>query len=267
MTGSRRPRIAVTGPDRGGAAAWWFTRLAVWRAGGRAVRVTPQKPRGLEEIDGLIIGGGADVDPGLYGEEPIPFLDEIQKAEPRLGQRLLGLFLYPLLWLVRRLLITRTRGGNRARDALEKYLIREAERRSLPVLGICRGMQLMNVTRGGTLHQEITGFYREQPNARSVLPAKQVAIAAGSRLEAALGVEMLRVNALHDQATARLGDGLRIVAREASGVVQAIESEGPVFFLGVQWHPEYLPQKPLHQSLFTALVSEAHPDIASRRPD
>ena len=63
-----RPIIGVTGPDAGGGAAWWFTRLAVWIAGGRAVRITPKRPRRIDGLDGLVVGGGADVDPGLYGQ-------------------------------------------------------------------------------------------------------------------------------------------------------------------------------------------------------
>ncbi len=260
--GSRRPQVGVTGPDHGGTAAWWFTRLAVYRAGGTAVRITPGKPRGLDGLDGLIIGGGADVDPDLYGQQKAPFLDQMQEAEPRLGQRLLGLVFYPVLWLIRRLLVTRTRGGNQARDELEKALILDALERGLPVLGICRGMQLMNVVRGGTLFQEISGFYGEKPNVRSIMPAKQVAIAAASRLQGIVAASHLRVNALHDQAIDELGRGLKVVAREASSVIQAVEGTEDEFFLGVQWHPEYLPQKPAHQRLFRGLVEAA---LTSRR--
>lgn len=244
----------MTGPDQGGAAAWWFTCLAIRRAGGQALRITPSRPRGLEGLDGLLIGGGADVDPSLYGQDRSPFLDAMQRAEPRLGPRLLGLVLYPVVWLLRRMLGTRSGSGNRARDALERGLIAEAMRVDLPVLGICRGMQLMNVVTGGTLHQNISGFYRERLNVRSVLPAKQVSIATGSRLGRLTGVETLRVNALHDQAIDRLGEHLQVVAQEASGVIQAVECPDRAFFVGVQWHPEYLPQKPVHQALFRALV-------------
>lgn len=258
----KRPLIGVTGPDRGGLAAWLFTRLAVARAGGRAVRITPGRDHPVDRLDGLIIGGGADVDPNLYGEDPAEFMAEIKASEPRLSQRLLGYLFYPLLWLIRRLLLIRTTGMDADRDGLEERLIRTALDRDLPLLGICRGMQLLNVVCGGTLHRNLKGFYTEHPQVRSVLPRKTVEIDPASDLARCLGTDPCRVNALHDQAVDRLGRGLRSVAREASGVIQAIEyhdngDRDARFVVGVQWHPEFLPQKKRQQALFRALIEVA----------
>ncbi|WP_026331371.1 gamma-glutamyl-gamma-aminobutyrate hydrolase family protein [Thioalkalivibrio sp. ALE11] len=257
----RRPVIAITGPDQGGGPAWLFTALAVWRAGGRPLRLRPGKPRSHRRFDGLVVGGGADVDPELYGETlpEGPDAAAIRQAERRLSQRLIGYLFYPALWLLRRLF--QSHGGvlDTDRDRLEKALIHRALDEHRPILGICRGMQLVNVVRGGTLHRDLAEFYVETPQARSLLPVKRVRLDPHSRLAAILGDPPLHVNALHDQAVDRLGQGLNVAGREPSRVVQAIETEQD-FCIGVQWHPEYLPQKTRHQRLFRALVT------AARRP-
>lgn len=257
----RRPRIGVTGPCRGGAAAWWLTALAVFRAGGWPIRITPKRSRPIEQLDGLIIGGGADVDPQLYGGDPSDLFSEIKASEPQRRQRWLGYLIYPLVWLIRRLLWIRTTGKDLQRDALEDRLIREVLSREVPLLGICRGMQLLNVVCGGTLHQSLQGFYSEHPKVRSVLPRKTVEIEPQSQLAHWLGVQPCRVNALHDQAVAELGTGLRSVAHEASGVIQAIERQTGTYVIGVQWHPEFLPQKRRQQALFLGLVAAAHQGV------
>jgi putative glutamine amidotransferase len=252
-----RPHIGVTGPDKGGLSAWLFTALAVRRAGGKPVRIRPKKPHSVEQLDGLIIGGGADVSPELYGQQPLPDLKQFQDRALPGWRRLIGLVLFPLMFLIRRLLVTKTTGLNEARDKLEKRLIREAQERGLPMLGICRGMQLLNVAAGGSLHQSIKSFYEESPAIRSVLPRKKIDILPDSRLAGIIGSSQGRVNALHDQAIDRLGERLQICAREPTGVVQAIEHRDRPFLLGVQWHPEYLPQRREQLALFRALTEAA----------
>ena len=255
-----RPTIGVTGPDKGGLAAWLFTAWAVRRAGGRPLRIRPKRPRTIDEVDALIIGGGADVSPDLYGAEPLPRLEALKDSGMLGWRRLIGIVMFPLLFVIRRLLTTKTSGLNSDRDALEKPLIGAALERGLPLLGICRGMQLLNVVAGGSLHQDIEGFYEEHPAIRSVLPRKQIEIERSSRLAHILVTTRVRVNALHSQAIDRLGQDLEICARETSGVVQAIELGGERFAIGVQWHPEYLPQRPEQRALFHQLV------LAARNP-
>jgi len=254
---SRRPVIGVTGPDRGGLAAWWFTALAVRRAGGRPVRIRPRRPVAISRLDGLIIGGGADVSPRLYGQDRQPRPSRMTDRTTSGWRRLLGLALFPLLFLVRRILTTKHGGPAPARDALERELIGQALARDLPMLGICRGMQLINVALGGSLHQHIEGFYEEYPAIRSVLPRKRVEVRAGTRVAGLLGAGDTWVNALHSQAVDRLADGLAVAAAEQNGIVQALErSDGP-WLVGVQWHPEYLPQRRRQQALFRDLVEHA----------
>jgi putative glutamine amidotransferase len=248
-----RPIIGVTGPDRGGLAAWLCTALAVRRAGGRPVRIRPGKPLASDRLQGLIIGGGADVSPRLYGQDHRrgPRLTDRSAYGPR---RLLGLVLFPLVALLRRLLTTKTGGPDSRRDDMEKALIEHALERDLPVLGICRGMQLINVVLGGSLHQHLTGFYDEYPAVRSVLPRKRVDIHPQTRIASILGAGETFVNALHSQAINRLAEELVVAASEGNGIIQAVERPTPPILIGVQWHPEYLPQRPRQQALFRALV-------------
>ncbi|MDN3517317.1 gamma-glutamyl-gamma-aminobutyrate hydrolase family protein [Aquisalimonas lutea] len=254
-----RPVIGVTGPNRGGEAAWLCTRLAVRRAGGRAVRITPARPLAVEALDGLIIGGGADVDPGLYGEEPEhPGFRALRRSSRNLPRFLVTLALFPLLWALRRLLSTRdTLAADTDRDALEMRLLTRALERELPVLGICRGAQLLNVIRGGSLYQSLEAFYSESPNLWTIWPQKPVRITPSSRLAAALERTYCYVNSLHRQAIRTPAPGLEVVAREDSGVIQAIEDPNAPCVVGVQWHPEYLPQKREQRALFRQLVRVA----------
>ena len=257
MTDGKRPIIGVTGPDRGGGAAWWFTRFAVWLAGGHAVRVTPRRPRAIDGLDALIIGGGADVDPTLYGQELLHVTEKKKHDEP-VWMWVVGLILFPLTWLVRKLAaVPVTTGQNPARDELEMKLIDQAVQRRLPMLGICRGEQLINVYFGGTLHQGLAGLYVEDPEVRTILPRKRIVVEEGSCLAGVLGRRPVRVNALHRQAIDRLGRGMRVGARDRNGIVQAIEHESLPLVVGVQWHPEYLPQMPQQRALFRALVRRA----------
>lgn len=259
---SDRPTIGVTGPDRGGAAAWWFTRLAVWLACGRAVRITPGYPHDIDGLDGLIVGGGADVDPKLYGQELLHVAAARKPDEPpRLY--LLGLVLFPLTWLARKFAaVPAPFGRDAARDELEMRLIDQAVQRRLPILGICRGGQLLNVYFGGTLHQNLKSFYVEDPEVRSILPRKKISVQPGGALASALSENPGRVNALHRQAIDHLGRELRVAARDRNGIVQAIEHASLPFAVGVQWHPEYLPQIPQQRALFHKLVICARRHVA-----
>lgn len=255
---SFRPVIGVTGPDRGGLAAWFFSALAVYRAGGRPKRIRPEQPFSMDELDGLIVGGGVDLDPVLYGGEDSNVLEEIGKNSIRERRPLLALLVFPLVYLLRRILsLKHPLTKDPARDALEISLVREAMAQKKPVFGICRGAQMLNAALGGSLHREIRGFYTETPYIKSILPRKKIVVAPESLLASLWPLGTYRVNALHHQAVDRVAGGLKVAAREENGLVQAVEHLSLPFFLGVQWHPEYLPHIRCQQVLFRRLVDAA----------
>jgi len=165
------------------------------------------------DFDGLLLGGGEDVDPALYGEGPRPGLGEV----------------------------------NRRRDDQELGLIAAARRRGAPIFGICRGLQVVNVACGGTLLQDIP-TQAPSPVEHSVRrPKDGMAHAVTSPGSAALPEGTFAVNSRHHQAIARLGGSLSPTARSADRLIEAVESEGIV---AVQWHPENLADDPVSRGLF-----------------
>jgi len=202
---------------------------AVVRAGGVPFMLPVLEPGDAElallAVDGLLLTGGGDVDPVRYGEAPVP---EVYGLDPR-------------------------------RDAFEAALVVAAARAGLPVLGICRGTQILNVALGGTLHQHVpavTGRDHCLRDRASVL-VHEVRITAGTLLAATAGSTGIGVNSLHHQAIDRVGAGLRAVAWSDDGIIEGVESDGLGRFLGVQWHPELLAQYDAHERLFAWLVTEA----------
>jgi len=170
----------------------------------------------------MVIGGGNDIGPEHYGGD----MDAKVKADPE-------------------------------RDQLEIDWIKRAIRDRLPMLGICRGAQLINVVMGGKLHQDIRALRVRTRNRPSLLPTKHVRLAEGSRIAAIVRRRQLLVNSLHHQAVDRPGDGLSAVGHDRDEIVQAIESESGRPIIGVQWHPEYLFYLPSQLALFRWLLSQA----------
>ncbi|MSU90022.1 gamma-glutamyl-gamma-aminobutyrate hydrolase family protein [Rhodobacteraceae bacterium 2CG4] len=217
-----RPLIGITTSARSGWRIFPAIALSVLLAGGRAVWWRVGRPASIRDVDGLIVGGGDDISADLYGGRLMP--------EARVDPE---------------------------RDALERRLVRDARTLRRPVLGICRGAQMMNVALGGSLHQDIYAVYADARRHWTVLPRKTVRVVGGTYLARISGPDEMRVNALHTQSVADLGRGLRIAAREPSGVVQAVECTGDDFYLGVQWHPEHLIYARRQRRIFQALVEAA----------
>jgi len=217
-----RPLIAVTTSSRSGWRIFPLVALNIRLAGGRAVRWGVGRPSDLDGVDGVVIGGGDDISPDLYGGKLV--------GRARLDPD---------------------------RDALERALVLGALDRDRPVLGICRGAQMLNVAMGGSLDADAYGSHPDSRKVTTILPRKHVAICPGTHLAKISGTGEMTVNALHSQAVDRLGSGLRIAARDRGGMVQAVERIGAPFALGVQWHPEHLFYARRQRALFRALVAAA----------
>lgn len=233
------PLIGITSPLEVGRQGPWEQRyamlpetylLGVQEAGGVPVLLPPQPvsapriARVLDALDGLVLPGGADVDPGLYGAGRGPH----------------------------------TQPPRHDRDAWERALVLGAIDRDLPVLAICRGVQLMNAALGGTLVQhlpDVIGSDAHDPVAAGY-GDMDVVVTDGTLVARVLGAvgTRLTVHCHHHQALDRLAEPLEVVARSADGVIEAVEAPGSGFVLGVQWHPE---QDVADRRLFAALVDAA----------
>lgn len=218
-----RPVIAITGPERGAFGPRSLVALAVRLYGGKPLQIRPSHAGQHFDYQGVIITGGHDVDPVLYAAAP--------EVEPR---------------------------HDKERDALEAAIIDDALARRLPLLGICRGAQLLNVRLGGSLFQELKSRRRKTSNRWTVLPLKTLKVEAGTLLAELMGEGPCRINSLHNQAIDRCGRDLAVSGRDLDGITQAIENpdHGPLL-LGVQWHPEFLIFMKRHRALFRALVESA----------
>lgn len=216
------PLIGVTGPRHRGLAPRICVYWALHWAGARTVFLNPALTGSPEPLDGLVVTGGHDVDPVLY-------------AAPR----------------------EVTPNYDTERDAFESILIEDALARDLPLLGICRGAQLLNVRLGGSLQQDLRTRRVRTSNRRTVLPLKTLYVEPGSLLHRIMGTDRLRINSLHNQGIARVGSGLRVTGRDIDDIVQAVEGTSRPFLLGVQWHPELLLFDRRQRALFQGLVDAA----------
>jgi putative glutamine amidotransferase len=204
---------------------------AIEAAGGVPVVTPPLSPEALDpllgRVAGICLSGGPDLDPVAYGA---------------LRHELTGPSWEDL-------------------DRFELSLARAADARRLPILAICRGVQVLNVARGGSLHQHLPdvagdGIQHRQPEA-SGQPTHWVRLDPTSQLSAILGTKRKMVNSFHHQAVATLGEGLRVTATASDGTIEAIEAIDREFMLGVQWHVECLVEQSAHAAVFGAFVDAA----------
>lgn len=234
-----RPRIGITSwhhrddDERWEAVLEGYPR-AVLEAGGLPLILPIAHPAStlteayLDAIDGLLLTGGADIHPAFYGQIVLERCGEIDEE----------------------------------RDRFEVELVHAARSRDLPLLGICRGLQVVNVALGGSLYQDLsyrnaTDPAHQSPRERRGESAHQIAITEGSRLADILGVRELRVTSTHHQIIRDLAPGLTINAVAPDGVIEGIEGPGRLL-LAVHWHPERMFTSQAEQlALFRALVDEA----------
>jgi putative glutamine amidotransferase len=204
---------------------------AIELAGGIPVVIPPLQPDAidalLDQVAGLCLSGGPDLDPQAYGAG---------------RHALLGPTWSDL-------------------DAFELAVARAADARGLPILAICRGLQVLNVARGGTLHQHLPEIVGDGITHRQTEPGRQtthgVTVDAGSRLGLVLGRTETEVNSFHHQSVDRLGEDLVVSARASDGTVEGLEGVDHGFVLGVQWHAECLVEQPEHAALFSAFIEAA----------
>ncbi|CAN0158723.1 unnamed protein product [Chrysoparadoxa australica] len=225
----RRPVIGVTTSTRSGWRIFPLVRFNLWLAGARVVRRTARSDVDLDRMDGVIIGGGDDISPELYGGA----LEMTARLDPD-------------------------------RDRMEHDIAVQALADGIPVLGICRGAQMLNIAAGGTLHQDAWSLYPDAQPIKTILPKREICVEQGSQLAARLGAKPMKVNALHTQAVNLLGENFRVAARDTNGMVQAIERCRDPFALGVQWHPEHLFYARRQRAIFRVL-SEASQAYAQGR--
>jgi putative glutamine amidotransferase len=238
-----RPVIGIPAPVEQARWGAWDARCAivamsyveaVQRAGGMALALIPDPvstadpDEVLDHVDALLLAGGADLDPAAYGADPHP----------------------------------ETRAGDPVRDAYEIALMTRALARDLPVLGVCRGMQVLNVARGGTLHQHVPELvgHEDHRHTPGTFGDHDVRLEAGSLAARAAGGEHVATKSHHHQSVDRVGDGLRVTGWSAADdLPEAIEDAGRGFALGVQWHPE----ADEASVLIEALVAEARSRLAT----
>ena len=221
-----RPLIGITSSAYPISPSYLMLWLAVRLCGGQPRRISARSRGHLDRIDCLILAGGADVSPVLFNRprKPLHRYDS-------------------------------------ARDQLEIALLHAARQRRIPVLGICRGAQLINVAHGGSIHMAVHKAYRNARYPHHPLAhltfRKMVKIEQGSLFQRVIGERSLLVNSLHRQSIDRLGHDLKVSAREANGVIQAIEDPSLPFYLGVQFHPELLFYRTIYRRLFRSFIGSA----------
>ena len=228
--------VYVTRGERDRAFVYMTYVEALRKAGAIPLLIPPQPENAtdlIDTLDGLVLAGGEDCDPSLYGEERHP---TVEPMDPR-------------------------------RQTNELALAKAARDRGIPTLGICLGLQMMNVAAGGSLVQDIDSAIQtdiQHASDPSNRVRHDVAVEQGTRLSSILGQREMNVNSSHHQAIRNVGQGFRVTAYAPDGVVEGLEDPKHPFYLGVQWHPEDMPGEASASKLFGALIEAAREYAAKR---
>jgi len=220
---AQRANVIVTGSAKGSKSAWIATQALLGLYGVNAKFFHPEQWNKNQKMDGLLITGGIDIDPQTFHT---PNHHSIHKTD-------------------------------QLRDAMELYLLQRAYSENIPIMGICRGMQLINLFMGGTIHPHIPDIHLEFTHPNSLFPSNKLTIIPKTRLHKTLRTNTLKVNALHHQTLNKLGKGLTIAAKDKNALIQAVESSNEHFVLGVQWHPEFMPYHWSTHRIFKTFALEA----------
>ncbi len=217
----REYKVVISGSNRGSYLAYRLIDFIIESNIIKPIFIKPEQKVLPRYFDGLIISGGVDINPKLYGEKRDK---SVKKIEPN-------------------------------RDELELRLLDIATKRDIPTLGICRGMQLINVYFKGTLYQDIYSLNLRYPHKNSIFPIKRVKVIKDTKLYRILNKSTIYVNSIHHQAVKRVGKNLRVNAYDKNGLIEGIESIDSSFLLGVQWHPEYIFYKSESKKIFTSFIN------------
>jgi putative glutamine amidotransferase len=229
--------ILVKEGARDRAFAYVTYTEALRRAGAVAVVIPPQPENAAalaESLDGLLLAGGDDCDPAVYGESRHPSCEPMDVR----------------------------------RQENELALAKAARERGIPTLGICLGLQVMNVAAGGTLIQDISSSleteidHASEPSDRN---RHDVLVETGTKLSSIIGGGEFNVNSSHHQAIGRVAGGFRVTAHAPDGIVEGLEDPAHPFYVGVQWHPEDMTGEPTATTLFGAFVEAARKRAETRR--
>lgn len=213
--------IGISGPARRSLANR-LLNLALRLQGARTHTIRPGSKVDVALLDGLVLSGGTHVHPSRYGQQPAVTAN----YDPR-------------------------------RDETDFRLLSHAEKLGIPVLGVCRGAQLINIFRGGSLCQNVTPMREHTRHRPLLLPLQRVRLVTDSRLVEVMGTPVIGANRIHSQAIKQLGRQLRVVAVDNDNFVQAIENTTGQWLMGIQWHPEYLLYHRGHRRIFRHFVQAA----------
>lgn len=213
--------IGISGPARR-SLAHRLISFALRMHGARTHFIRPGAKVNVALLDGLVLSGGTHVHPSRYGQTP----QVTANYDPR-------------------------------RDETDVHLLSKAEELNIPVLGICRGAQFINIFRGGSLCQNVTPLRKNTRHRPLLLPMQTVRLVSNSRLEQVMRQPVIGANRIHSQSIKKLGKHLRVVAVDNDLFVQAIENTRGQWLMGIQWHPEYLLYHGGHRRIFAHFVQAA----------
>lgn len=212
---SRKIIVGVTGPSKKFSPSWISIKNILIFEGMSPVRISTHKREPHRDLDALILSGGDDI-------HPMSFSDLSADPKQQYDQK---------------------------RDQLEIEYASVALNRNIPVLGICRGYQLLNLLGGGTLYKDISEISNIEVPKRTLFPCRSINIYPKSKLESLVGKRSMRVNSLHHQAIKNLSKNYRVSSKDSKGLIQSIEHKSAKV-IGVQWHPEYLFYLSSNRSIF-----------------
>lgn len=216
----RKTLVGVCLPDKGNFFAYLFIKLNLRIQGSHSIRLRPSKNNiKFDNIDGLVLSGGNDIDPTLYGADKDAHNTPLDKK----------------------------------RDSFELDMIDKAYKKKIPILGICRGAQLINIYFEGTLYPKILDLDEYIIHKNSIFPIKSAFIKKLSNLFSIAKKKEIVINSIHNQAINQLGDDIKISACHDK-IIEAIEKQDYPFLLGVQWHPEYLIYLKDHRLIFKSFI-------------